>query len=354
MRKSGWLILIALLALAWPSAARANVLVPSMVQTLLAPGPWSLSFTLLPLTVFTLFLIAGVEALAIRPLYAESWWRMTKRLFWVNAISSIAGLVYDFTRLGVWPCIALAFVLSTLLEWPLLRMACQEMHEDTTGALLRAAVRMNVASYALIAVLVALMCVPVWRSSDPAIRHEISGTIYAVAWNGTWCYTLCITPHRLIWHDQVPRRFISNTDVLTSADGRYLYHRKTGVLRDTRTGRRRQIEQVGQIEYPEATFSPREPLLAYTEPRSGRRVIVILDCRTGAERILPVIGEISHDPAWSPDGRYLAFAGLSSNWLRNHWDDEIRVMRVSDGKSIILYTKKWALYGFRYLTWTTN
>lgn len=82
-------------------------------------------------------------------------------------------------------------------------------------------------------------------------------------------------------------------------------------------------------------FSPVEPVLAWAHDQC----ITLHDCRTRKRTTIRLPGPVRSDIAWSPDGRFIAFLGHMSEFTMDGWSPDIRVVRVSDGRSTTLHKR---------------
>lgn len=157
--------------------ACANMVIPSMVQVVAAPIPFSLALFRLPLMLQTLALVSAVEAAIVVLAARKPLWRVFVDLFCINAITSVAGLLMDPGGSPLWPGILWAYALTSVLEaamlliWRLLR----------SGGVVRAlalSLAMNAASYAIIGVaLYTMLKGPYQETRDQSILQRVSGRL---------------------------------------------------------------------------------------------------------------------------------------------------------------------------------
>ncbi len=76
------------------------------------------------------------------------------------------------------------------------------------------------------------------------------------------------------------------------------------------------IEQIVAVESPrEPRLSPDGRRVAYTTEAAGARQLFVLDLRSGQTRQLTASEHAVSDPAWSPDGSWLAFVRQKAIWI---------------------------------------
>lgn len=334
-------IILSLAALLLPVAALANMYMPSLVEFLVAPGPFLVVGVYALFSVPILLVIAMIEAAAVKPLVMCSYAAMAKKLFWINVVTTSAGLVYSFGGLPLWAGVMAAFLGTTALEWLLLFRVRDAFRVKSARHLLRAALRMNTASYAVIALVLLILIAPTWGNTDPSIRHDFTGTIRmsrgqpnAVTRDARTGMIRAMTTAGLedpaVASNTVPPKDRGSRVVAVSHDGRYalLFTSKIvemGSGKETPLGK----------EALNGVFSPTENTLAVTDA-SG---IMLYACETGEQRRLPIPGTVTSRLAWSPDGKYIAYLGETAPGVNNRFRPDLRAVRVRDGKSVTIYSK---------------
>lgn len=113
-------------------------------------------------------------------------------------------------------------------------------------------------------------------------------------------------------------RFSSGTpsSPVFSPDGRYLAFSSSKdsnsmqlYIADLQTGRIRQLTRLRSVIHTSPRWNPRTGReLAFISDRSGTPQIYVIDTESGTTRRLLTEGGAADSPAWSPDGRYIAFA----------------------------------------------
>jgi len=272
----------------------------------------------------------------------------------------------------MWPGVASAFLATTLLEWALLFRLREHLRLRTPGGLALIALRMNSASYAIIALVLLLFIAPTWKYTDRTILQNLTGTIHVTTgynhhaisrnahtgalqykktqtkrnWQGQTedpvtaynPYTLLAQANRIAIVRRDTTKPLQNLKVENnslyrsafSADGRYLFLSDTKSTRliDSTTGIEKKIGSV----YMAGAFAPTGNLLAMVAMDSD--VIALYNYATSKTRTLRIPGTITSYPGWSPDGQYIAYVGQTMPNLKNHWNPEIRIIRIHDGKSV--------------------
>jgi hypothetical protein len=179
MRKS-WLLALALfLLLVFPTAACADIYVPTLVRMVTAPLHGIFVF---PVPLAILFAISLVEALVLRRFLPERrLWRLTWQLAFINLLTSAIGTFTLPTGTELWPGLVIAFVLTVPIEALLLRIGRVGFAKGTPmRRYLQASAYMNAASYALLAVVLAAMIyLPVMGKEDAGLAEEVSGRLVA-------------------------------------------------------------------------------------------------------------------------------------------------------------------------------
>ena len=105
------------------------------------------------------------------------------------------------------------------------------------------------------------------------------------------------------------------------------------------------VESLVAVESPrEHRLHPRERRVAYTVEAAGARQLFLLDLRTGVARQLTASELNISEPAWSPDGRRLAFCRDETVWVVDA--DGGRLTRV-DGDPAGTTHPRWSPDGLR-------
>lgn len=168
-----------LLFLLIPTAAWANIYVPSFVEMISSPLVWSIYVVTMVITLPVIVLIGYVETRAVKKHIADGVFR---KVFWqfcvLNAITSLIRL--PFTGPGiVWPGLPVSYLLTipveALLLWVFLRKL---LSMKSAGTALAISARMNTASYALLGVaMLAMFYIPVIGVEHPEVGRRAAGRL---------------------------------------------------------------------------------------------------------------------------------------------------------------------------------
>jgi len=162
------------------SQASANIYVPSFVQVLTAPLPYSLLGFALVGAVPVLLAITAIEARVVRYcLRASPLPGLFGQLLAINTATSILGYVFMPHGVEIWPGLVLAFAISAVAEGSLLiAINGRRRPEVPAHGFFLASLRMNSASYIVMAaVLACLVYLPVLGNEDRSIPRSLHGTL---------------------------------------------------------------------------------------------------------------------------------------------------------------------------------
>lgn len=162
-----------------PTAAWADIYVPSFVEMVSSPLMWSIYVVTIVITVPVILLIGLVETLAVRKYIEKAAFRkVLVQICILNAITSLIRLPYMGYR-AVWPGLPVSYLLTIPIEAMLLWLFLRKMLPvKSVGAALVLSARMNTASYALLAAIVlSIVYLPVVGQEHPGILCGASGRL---------------------------------------------------------------------------------------------------------------------------------------------------------------------------------
>lgn len=171
----GFLFLLLLI----PTAAWANIYVPSFVEMVSSPLVWSIYVVTMVITLPVIMLIGYVETRAVRMFVADGgFWKVFWQLCILNAITSLIRLPFTGPRI-VWPGLPVSYLLTipaeALLIWLFLRKL---LSVKSAGAAVVISARMNTASYALLGLaMLAMFYIPVIGVEHPEVGRRAAGRL---------------------------------------------------------------------------------------------------------------------------------------------------------------------------------
>jgi len=305
------------------ACAQANPCVPSLSRLLVEDrfdnkfydvtyGPVFDSPVLIPI----LLLVALIETLAIRSCFkSRSFGSVFRSLLWINLVTTLIGYLMVPLRCTVWVAVGVGFVSAVALEGLLVFWDMS----DTVGSFgraMRISVRMNTASYLVIALFVGSMIyIPAIGTEDRSLLTELSGTIYSLedrpgtSRSDSWiCATTIVDARTRRWHssngwDHMPR-------------GGWLYYAGRFRLTWVKSGPRVSPDVVDGI-----SADGRLRVLRYRPPGTwGPKAMRIRVTDQSGKAVFETKGSLSF-AVFSTDDRYCAGFG----------DDGMRVMDLRTG-----------------------
>lgn len=180
------LLLVLSLILFIPSAAQANIWIPSFVQSITSPLITSLTLVALTVTIPLTLAVSFIEALVFRrfikgiPLS-----KVMGNLITINAITSLFGSVTMPRGTELWPGLPLCYGLTVLTESVLLLLFAGQMYMPRSyrQSLLISA-RINTVSYTfLTALLLAVIYIPAVGNESPVIAQSANGKLAVITFS---------------------------------------------------------------------------------------------------------------------------------------------------------------------------
>lgn len=171
----GFLFLLLLI----PTAAWANIYVPSFVEMVSSPLVWSIYVVTMIITLPVIVLIGYVETRAARKFIADGgFWTVFWQFCILNAITSLIRLPFTGPRI-VWPGLPVSYLLTIPAEALLIWLCLRKMLSvKSAGAAMVISARMNTASYALLgAAMLAMFYIPVIGVEHPEVGRRAAGRL---------------------------------------------------------------------------------------------------------------------------------------------------------------------------------
>ena len=417
---------LVLLLLGIPSAAFADIYVPSLVEMISSPLLWSIYIVTMVITVPVILIIGLIETLVVKRYIIGSFWRAFGWICLMNAITSLVRLPYSGSAV-LWPGFPVSLILTIIAESALIAACLRKyLNVKSFRTAFNLSVKMNIASYAFLGiVLLGLFYIPVIGAEKKEVLRNLHGKL--VIQSGCHLKVMDIATHMVIGTDCIKyasRCFSTDNDhsltyvynlnsditqdtskvsiinytlcdhkwqekflgdigpvknaIAISGDGQSLlcdtenglqvYDRKHNSIKKLRKKFseitfaafspdndciviQESIEQkissntytsearssiidlasgrvIKQIENAwRPVFSPSGSRLTWVDDNS----IIIYDYRIGSRRRIIPRGNITGKPAWSPDGRFIAYYGVVNPFTSNGWIHDIRIIDTKTG-----------------------
>ncbi|GEM_PF-5376232 len=181
-----------------PTAAWANIYVPSFVEVVSSPLMWSIYVVTMAITVPVILLISYVEARAVRKYIVDGTFRKVfAQLCVLNAITSLIRLPF-MGRQVVWPGLPVSYVLTIPAEALLVMLFLRKLLSvKSVGSALVISARMNTASYALLTVIIlGMIYIPTIGAEHPEVGRDAVGLLVIGA--DTDCRVLDLSTRRFV------------------------------------------------------------------------------------------------------------------------------------------------------------
>jgi WD40 repeat protein len=194
-----------------------------------------------------------------------------------------------------------------------------------------------------------------WKKTDLSFS-QTPGKIIAISPDKT--LLCCLKDHSFIDYDvphaqvrySIKKKTVEDTDyelqyTAFSYDNRYLLLMDSDLIN-------LETKQVKKIEARRAySFNPNKAELAWVSKYWDGK-LEVYQCDTGKIRTIkvPHRSVAGSTVGWSPDGKYLVYAGCANRYTEETWYPDIRIIQADGKKSVTL--SKWRLgYTICYFYW---